>query len=141
MSAIQFVNKKTRFKLKEKERIASWVERVVLMYHKFPGDIQYVFCDDTFLAEMNQQYLQHDTLTDIITFNYNSGHYISGDIFISIDRIKENAATYKTTIEDELHRVMIHGILHLCGLNDKTAKDKKLMQEKENEALEILTRV
>lgn len=141
MSAIQFVNKKTRFKLKEKERIASWVERVVLMYHKFPGDIQYVFCDDTFLAEMNQQYLQHDTLTDIITFNYNSGHYISGDIFISIDRIKENAATYKTTIEDELHRVMIHGILHLCGLNDKSPKDKKLMQEKENEALEILTRV
>lgn len=141
MSAIQFVNKKTRFKLKEKERIASWVERVVLMYHKFPGDIQYIFCDDTFLAEMNQQYLQHDTLTDIITFNYNSGHYISGDIFISIDRIKENAATYKTTVEDELHRVMIHGILHLCGLNDKTAKDKKLMQEKENEALEILTRV
>ncbi|HRH52984.1 MAG TPA: rRNA maturation RNase YbeY [Chitinophagales bacterium] len=141
MSAIQFVNKKIRFKLKEQERIASWVERVVLMYHKFPGDIQYIFCDDTFLAEMNQQYLQHDTLTDIITFNYNSGHYISGDIFISIDRIKENAATYKTTIEDELHRVMIHGILHLCGLNDKTAKDKKLMQEKENEALEILTRV
>ncbi|HRF75626.1 MAG TPA: rRNA maturation RNase YbeY [Chitinophagales bacterium] len=141
MSAIQFVNKKTRFKLKEQERIASWVERVVLMYHKFPGDIQYIFCDDTFLAEMNQQYLQHNTLTDIITFNYNSGHYISGDIFISIDRIKENAATYKTTIEDELHRVMIHGILHLCGLNDKTAKDKKLMQEKENEALEILTRV
>ena len=141
MSTIQFVNKKTWFKLKEKERIASWVERVVLMYHKFPGDIQYMFCDDTFLAEMNQQYLQHDTLTDIITFNYNSGHYISGDIFISIDRIKENAATYKTTIEDELHRVMIHGILHLCGLNDKTAKDKKLMQEKENEALEILTRV
>lgn len=141
MSAIQFVNKKTRFKLNEQERIASWVERVVLMYHKFPGDIQYIFCDDTFLAEMNQQYLQHDTLTDIITFNYNSGHYISGDIFISIDRIKENAATYKTTIEDELHRVMIHGILHLCGLNDKTAKDKKLMQEKENEALEILTRV
>ena len=111
------------------------------MYHKFPGDIQYIFCDDTFLAEMNQQYLQHDTLTDIITFNYNSGHYISGDIFISIDRIKENAATYKTTIEDELHRVMIHGILHLCGLNDKSPKDKKLMQEKENEALEILTRV
>ena len=141
MSAIQFVNKKTRFKLKEKERIASWVERVVLMYHKFPGDIQYIFCDDTFLAEMNQQYLQHDTLTDILTFNYNSGHYISGDIFISIDRIKENAATYKTTIEDELHRVMIHGILHLCGLNDKSPKDKKLMQEKENEALEILTRV
>ena len=141
MSTIQFVNKKTRFKLKEKERIASWVERVVLMYHKFPGDIQYIFCDDTFLAEMNQQYLQHDTLTDIITFNYNSGHYISVDIFISIDRIKENAATYKTTIEDELHRVMIHGILHLCGLNDKSPKDKKLMQEKENEALEILTRV
>lgn len=141
MSAIQFVNKKTRFKLNEQERIASWVERVVLMYHKFPGDIQYIFCDDIFLAEMNQQYLQHNTLTDIITFNYNSGHYISGDIFISIDRIKENAATYKTTIEDELHRVMIHGILHLCGLNDKTAKDKKLMQEKENEALEILTRV
>lgn len=141
MPSIQFTNKQTRFKLKEQERIAAWVERVVLMYHKFPGDIQYIFCDDNFLAEMNQQYLQHDTLTDIITFNYNSGHYISGDIFISIERIKENAATYKTTMEDELHRVMIHGILHLCGLNDKTAKDKKLMQEKENEALHMLERM
>lgn len=141
MPSIQFTNKQTRFKLKEQERIAAWVERVILMYHKFPGDIQYIFCDDTFLAEMNQQYLQHDTLTDIITFNYNSGHYISGDIFISIERIKENAATYKTTMEDELHRVMIHGILHLCGLNDKTAKDKKLMQEKENEALHMLERM
>lgn len=141
MPSIQFTNKQTRFKLKEQERIAAWVERVILMYHKFPGDIQYIFCDDNFLAEMNQQYLQHDTLTDIITFNYNSGHYISGDIFISIERIKENAATYKTTMEDELHRVMIHGILHLCGLNDKTAKDKKLMQEKENEALHMLERM
>lgn len=141
MPSIQFTNKQTRFKLKEQERIAAWVERVILMYHKFPGDIQYIFCDDNFLAEMNQQYLQHNTLTDIITFNYNSGHYISGDIFISIERIKENAATYKTTMEDELHRVMIHGILHLCGLNDKTAKDKKLMQEKENEALHILERM
>lgn len=141
MPSIQFTNKQTRFKLKEQERIAAWVERVILMYHKFPGDIQYIFCDDTFLAEMNQLYLQHDTLTDIITFNYNSGHYISGDIFISIERIKENAATYKTTMEDELHRVMIHGILHLCGLNDKTAKDKKLMQEKENEALHMLERM
>lgn len=141
MAAIQFATKNTTYKLKEKERIATWVERVILMFHKFPGDIQYIFCDDDFLAEMNQQYLEHDTLTDIITFNYNSGHYISGDIFISIDRIKENAATYKTTIDEELHRVMIHGILHLCGLNDKSPKDKKQMQEKENEALEILTRV
>ncbi|MGB4930120.1 MAG: rRNA maturation RNase YbeY [Chitinophagales bacterium] len=141
MAAIQFANKNTAYKLKEKERIATWIERVILMHHKFPGDIEYIFCDDDFLAEMNQQYLEHDTFTDIITFNYNTGHYISGDIFISIDRIKENAATYKTTTEEELHRVMIHGILHLCGLNDKSPKDKKQMQEKENEALQILTRV
>lgn len=140
MAAVSFTNKNTTFKLKDKARVATWVERVVLMFHKYPSEIQYIFCDDAFVAEMNQQYLNHDTLTDIITFNYNTGHYISGDIFISIDRVKENAATFKTTEEDELHRVMIHGILHLCGLNDKSPKDKKLMQEKENEALEILQR-
>lgn len=140
MAKIAFDNKNISYKLKEKTRIATWVERIVLMHHKFPDAIQYIFCDDGTLAEINQQYLQHDTLTDIITFNYNTGHYISGDIFISIDRIKENAATFKTTEEDELHRVMIHGILHLCGLNDKSPKDKKLMKEKEDEALEILLR-
>jgi len=141
MAAVSFTNKNTTFKLKEKTRIATWIERTVLMFHKYPSEIQYIFCDDTFLAEMNQQYLNHDTLTDIITFNYNNGHYISGDIFISIDRIKENAVTFKTNEADELHRVMIHGILHLCGLNDKTPKDKKHMLEKENEALEILQRI
>lgn len=141
MAKVAFDNKNITYKLKEKTRIATWVERVVLMYHKFPDTIQYIFCDDATLAEMNQQYLQHDTLTDIITFNYNNGHYVSGDIFISIDRIKENAATFKTTEEDELHRVMIHGILHLCGLNDKSPKDKKAMREKEDEALAILKKI
>jgi probable rRNA maturation factor len=140
MGNISFTTKNIRFVLKEKPRVSTWIERTVLMHHKFPGDIQYIFCDDAFLAEMNQQYLQHDTLTDIITFNYNSGHYISGDIFISIERIKENAVTYKTSTEEELHRVMVHGILHLCGFNDKSPKDKKIMQEKENEALQIFQR-
>lgn len=141
MANIFFSNKNTNFKLKNKAQIIIWVERVILMHHKFPGDIQYIFCDDIFLAEMNKEYLQHDSLTDIITFNYNNGHYISGDIFISIDRIQENAATYKNAVEDELHRVMIHGILHLCGFNDKSAKDKKVMQEQENASLEMLARI
>ena len=125
----------------KKRATSNWIKVVAEAYGKKAGDVSYIFCDDAKILEINQTYLHHDFYTDIITFDYSEGDRISGDIFISIDRIKENAATYKTTIEDELHRVMIHGILHLCGLNDKSPKDKKLMQEKENEALEILTRV
>ena len=96
------------------------------------------FVSNFFLSELNKQYLNQTYLTDIITFNYNSGHYVSGDIFISIDRVKENAQIYKIDFEKELERVMVHGILHLLGFKDKSEMEKKIMTRKENEALEIL---
>ena len=94
--------------------------------------IQFVFCSDVYLLELNQQYLHHDTLTDIITFDYREGKKISGDIFISIDRVRENAGKFNVLFKEELHRVMIHGILHLCGYKDKDKKSKMLMTEKED---------
>ena len=138
MLGIQYTSTKTLFRLKEKERLTIWLERLMAMHHKFPGNLTYIFCSDTYLLEMNKQYLAHDTYTDIITFNYNEGHYISGDIFISVDRVKENAKSFKTTFEDELHRVMAHGVLHLLGFNDKTKKDEAEMRKMEEMALGML---
>ena len=97
--------------------------------------ITYIFCDDAYLLDLNEQYLNHDTLTDIITFHYSKLPQIEGDIFISIERVHENAQTYQVTFDQELYRVIIHGVLHLCGYSDKTPTDKALMTEKENKAL------
>lgn len=141
MSSVSFVSNQKKFKLKESARHRTWVERIIIANHKFPSQIQFIFSSDEFLADLNQQYLKHSTLTDIITFNYNSGHYISGDIFISIDRVKENAEKFKTDFNTELQRVMIHGILHLLGFNDKTEAEKKKIRKKEDECLEILKHI
>lgn len=138
MQGIQYTSTQTKFRLKDKERITIWLEHVMGMKHKFPGNLTFIFCSDAYLLEMNKQYLQHDTLTDIITFNYNEGHYISGDIFISVDRVKENAATYKVDFDDELHRVMAHGVLHLLGYNDKSSAEAKEMREMEEVALKMM---
>lgn len=138
MSNFEFNSLDTDFRLKDKKRLQLWLERVILSHHKFPSAVQYIFCSDTYLADLNRQYLQHNTYTDIITFNYNSGYHISGDIFISVDRVAENAVTYKTTFEDELHRVMVHGVLHLLGFNDKKTTEARSMRKLENDALEIL---
>lgn len=141
MSSVSFVSNQTKFKLKEAARHRTWVERIIIANHKFPSQIQFIFSTDEFLADLNRQYLKHSTLTDIITFNYNSGHYISGDIFISIDRVKENAEKFKSDFYTELQRVMIHGILHLIGFNDKTEAEKKKIRKKEDECLEILKHI
>ncbi len=138
MTGIQYASTQTKFRLKEKERTTIWLEHVIGIKHKFPGNLTFIFCSDNYLLEVNKQYLQHDTYTDIITFNYNEGHYISGDIFISVDRVKENAAAYKVTFEDELHRVMAHGVLHLLGYNDKSKTDASEMRKMEEMALAMM---
>jgi probable rRNA maturation factor len=129
---IQFSNQEIRFVLRNKLKIREWVKTILKEEGRRTGDIAYVFCHDEYLLKLNQQYLKHQTLTDIITFDYSEKDIISGDIFISLDRIKENSFSYSRSFEEELGRVMAHGILHLAGYKDKTVEDKKKMTEKEN---------
>ncbi len=114
------------------KKIFDKTEILILKEQKIKGDITFVFCSDDYLLKLNKDYLQHDYFTDIITFDYCEKNIISGDIFISIDRIKENARQYNVTFENELQRVMIHGVLHLVGYKDKSEEEKKIMREKEN---------
>ena len=138
MAVVSFTSHLIDFNLKNKKKLADWIQKVVLANKKYPVTIVYIFCADDYLSEMNAKYLKHKTLTDIITFNYNSSYQVSGDIFISIERVQENSLKYKTSFENELHRVMIHGILHLLGYNDKSEFQKKKMVRKENESLALL---
>ena len=103
------------------------------------GDITFVFCDDNYLHKINLEFLDHDTYTDIITFDYSVGNEIVSEVYISVDRVAENAKKFSQTFENEIHRVMIHGVLHLCGYKDKLAKDKQIMRDKENHYLSLLT--
>ncbi len=133
MRKINFFTEDTDFKPKQKGKIRGWIKETAQAEGRTTDDLNFVFCSDAYLLTINTQYLNHDTYTDIITFdNSDQHHVLSGDIFISIDRIRENAATYKVPEEDELHRVIIHGILHLCGYRDKTEADVTLMREKED---------
>ncbi|MBC8172555.1 MAG: rRNA maturation RNase YbeY [Chitinophagales bacterium] len=118
-----------------------WIEQIVNSYQKFPGGINFIFCSDDYLLQMHKKFLNKDTYTDILTFNYNADQVISGDVFISIDRVKENAEKYVQGLEEELHRVMIHGILHLLGFEDTTTLLKKKMTALENSALALLKRI
>ena len=129
---ISFFSEDIDFQLDTQNNTVLWVQETISKEAKKTGDITYVFCSDTYLHTINLEHLNHDTFTDIITFNYCDGDLISGDIFISIDRIKENAITFQTTFKEELNRVMIHGILHLVGYNDKSESDKELMRSKED---------
>jgi len=135
---VSFHSEIITFKLKNQKRIKEWVLSVVLKEKHVPGEINFVFCDDTFLLKMNKQFLQHETLTDIITFDYSDNERISGEAFISIERVKENAALFKTTFEKELHRVMVHGVLHLLGYKDKSPSKKTEMRTKEDLYLKSL---
>ncbi|MDR1368912.1 MAG: rRNA maturation RNase YbeY [Dysgonamonadaceae bacterium] len=117
----------------------NWVKSVLTVYQKKPGGIAYIFCSDEKILEVNKQYLQHDYYTDIITFDYSEGNVVSGDIFISLDTVKSNSEKYNTTYDEELHRVIIHGILHLCGFKDKSSEDEKLMRAAEDKALDLLS--
>ena len=133
------INYETNFKLKFTKNIASWISGAIINEAYKEGDINFIFCEDNYLLKMNVKYLKHNELTDIISFDYTMGKMISGDIFISVDRINENALTYEVNVEDELHRVIIHGILHCCGYKDKTKEDKLLMRKKEDYYLSLRT--
>ncbi len=123
-------------KIKKRET-AAWIKNVAKGYGKQTGDIAYLFCNDEKILEVNRQYLQHDFYTDIITFDYSEGGRISGDIFISLDTVRSNSIQYNTDFMEELHRVIIHGILHLCGINDKSDAESKQMKQAEEKALEL----
>lgn len=128
-------HKETNFELNQKTKYKHWIKSIILDLEKRVGEINYIFCDDEYLLDINQKYLKHDTYTDIITFDYSEKNVISGDIFISIERVKENSTQFSKGFEEELHRVLAHGILHLCGFKDKTDKESKEMREKEDWAI------
>ena len=130
-------NYETEFQLDNENQIIEWLSRVILSEKKKEGDINYIFCDDEYLVEINQQYLNHDTLTDIISFDYSLGNEIHGDIYISVERVRENAEEFKVSFEEELKRVMIHGVLHYCGYKDKSESDESLMRSKEDEKIKL----
>jgi probable rRNA maturation factor len=123
------------FAPKNKARIKKWIASVISKEKKQEGKIAYIFCSDKELLKINKEFLNHSTLTDIITFDYSEGKLISGEIYISVERVMENSIKFKTEFKSELQRVMIHGVLHLCGYGDKSSSEKKLMREKENKAL------
>ena len=118
-----------------KKEITAWVKAVALSYGKRVGEIAYIFCSDEKILEVNHTYLQHDYYTDIITFDYTEGNKISGDLFISLDTVATNALQFGSSYTEELHRVIIHGILHLCGIDDKGPGEREKMEEAENKAL------
>lgn len=130
-------NYENNFELPNEDQIATWISRVILSENKKEGEINYIFCNDDYLLNLNEQYLDHDTLTDIISFDYSVGNEIHGDIFISTERVKENAIDFKAAFEEELQRVIVHGVLHYCGYKDKTEDDERLMRNKEDEKIKM----
>lgn len=125
------------FQLVESNNYTDWITNVIVSEKHHLNHIDYIFCDDKYLLNINKQYLDHDTYTDIITFDYTEGKSIAGDIFISIERVKENADKFKVDFFDELHRVMSHGVLHLLGYSDKSNDDIILMRNKEEEKMKL----
>lgn len=135
---ISFNNQSMAFKLKHKAKLKQWIKAVTEKEKHQLGTINYVFCTDEELLEINIKHLNHNTYTDIITFDYTEEKTIHSDIFISVDRVEENAKKFEVDFETELHRVMIHGVLHLCGYKDKTKADAGLMRKKENGAIKLI---
>lgn len=129
----------TSFELTNENFLNDWINTIVLSHGYTIGEINYIFCDDTYLHKLNLDFLQHDTLTDIISFDSTLGKLIGGDIFISVERVVENAKDYKVSFTNELHRVMIHGVLHYMGFKDKSIVDKKRMRKEEDNALVLLS--
>ena len=125
-------NYETDFKLKNEKNTAAWISCVITSEGLKEDEVNYVFCDDAYLHKLNVEFLRHDTLTDIISFDYSVGKIIQGDIFISIPRVTENAKEFDVTFESEINRVIVHGVLHYCGYKDKTEEDAKVMRNKEN---------
>lgn len=139
--AISYFAEEIKMPAIKKRTISQWIKTVAASYGKTVGEISYIFCNDNRILDVNRQYLQHDYYTDIITFDYTENNRINGDIFISLDTVKSNAEQYGQTFENELHRIIIHGILHLCGIKDKGEKERTKMTCCENLALEQLKTV
>ena len=135
--AISFSNQNIEFSLPDQNRVKEWISTLIKRHGMSVGNIGYLFCDDSFLLEANNKYLNHDTLTDIITFDYVNGNLVSGDIMISVERVSDNSVTFGVPFTDELHRVIIHGILHLLGQGDKTDDEARIMRQREDEALAL----
>ncbi len=125
----------TDIKLPNEATLSSWINAVVLSENKSEGEINFILCDDEYLLKINQDFLDHDTFTDIISFDNTIGNQLNGDIFISAERVTDNAKEFMVSVEQEMRRVLIHGILHFCGYKDKSEEDEKLMRQKENEKL------
>ena len=129
---ILFFLQETNYRIQKKRLLREWVQKTIVNENNRVGEINIILCSDNYLYQMNIGYLKHDTLTDIITFDNTENNIVSGELFISISRIKENSRIYSKSIKDELHRVIIHGVLHLCGYNDKNDSQKQEMTLKEN---------
>lgn len=130
-------NYEIEFELQDEAKYEEWIAEVIDSEDKSEGEVNYIFCDDEYLHKMNVEFLDHDTLTDVISFDYTMGSLISGDIFISVERVRDNAADFNVDFDDELRRVMAHGILHYCGYKDKTEDDSQLMRVKEDEKIAL----
>jgi probable rRNA maturation factor len=137
MPGIHFFNQGSNYKLPNRRKTTAWIKKVARSEGAALGDLNYVFVSDKFLLSMNQQYLNHDTYTDIITFGLGDGQVLEGEIYISIPRVRENARTQGSSFEDELDRVLIHGVLHLLGYSDKGPRKKALMRKKEDACLSL----
>ena len=135
--AIRFSVQSGMFELAEEEKVRRWLAEVVVRRGKTVGNINYLFCDDEYLIEVNRHYLNHDTYTDIITFDYVAGGLVSGDIMISVERVGENAVQFGAPFEQELHRVIVHGVLHLLGQGDKSDAEAAEMRRQEEQALSL----
>jgi len=131
-------NYETEFSLDNEVELSSWISNVISSEGFNEEEINYIFCDDAYLHKLNVEFLKHDTLTDIISFDYSIGKILQGDVFISIERVSENAEEFNVSFREELHRVMVHGVLHYCGYKDKTLEEKTLMRSKENHYLNQL---
>ena len=136
---IHYIAEGVELPVLEKQKINRWIKETASAYGKKTGDISYIFCTDERILEVNRQFLKHDFYTDIITFDYSEGSIISGDIFISLETVEGNAKEFNVTFEEELRRILIHGILHLCGQADKTPELRLEMTRKENLALKMYT--
>jgi rRNA maturation RNase YbeY len=130
-------NYELEFQLENEEQFSSWISNLILSENKKEGDINYIFCDDEYILEINKQYLDHDYYTDIISFDYSVGNELHGDIFVSIERVRENAVEFDVTFDEELKRVLAHGVLHYCGYKDKTEEEELLMRSKEDEKIKM----
>jgi len=128
-------NYENDFNLDNEEAIAAWLSAVIVSEKKNEGEINYIFCDDDYLHKINLEYLNHDTLTDIISFDYTVGNELNGDIFVSVERVMDNANDFNVPFQEELKRVLVHGVLHYCGYKDKGDEDERLMRLKEDEKI------